>query len=70
MERLDKGNWGSTSPSDLSKLAGQLDPSTGGHFFRYAQVKYNRAWFPTVGDNLGLFDATSPRKTPPGTIDR
>ncbi len=64
MQRLDNGGWGDTSPSALNELANRLDPSTGGHFFKYDQVKYNRAWLPTAQDHLGLFDPSPPRERP------
>lgn len=54
MQRLDNGDWGSTSPTALNKLGAQLDPSTASRYFKYDQVKYNRAWFPTMIEYLGL----------------
>lgn len=54
MQRLNTGAWGSTSPDALNALGRTLDPRTASRFFQYDQVKYTRAWFPTLGEYLGL----------------
>lgn len=54
MQRLDNGDWGSTSPSGLNKLGASLDPASVPRFFNYTQFKYNRKWVPSVDDFLGL----------------
>jgi len=53
MRRLDTGKWESTGPDALNALGQQLDPSTSSRFFKYEQVKYNRAWTPTLKEYLG-----------------
>ena len=53
MQRLDSGKWGSTRPEALNQLGQQLDPATASRFFRYEQVKYNRAWIPGLREYLG-----------------
>lgn len=54
MRRLNTGRWGSTSPDSLNALARRLDSGAAARFFTYEQVKYNRAWFPTLVEYMGL----------------
>lgn len=54
MQRLDTGQWGSTSPAALNKLGSALDPTSVPRFYQYPQFEYSRIWIPSVKDYLGL----------------
>jgi len=56
MQRLDTGDWPSTSAVALNRLGKLLDPSTASRYFSYQQFKYNRTWTPSVLDYLGRHD--------------
>jgi len=54
MQRLDYGDWPSTSPAALNRLGSMLDPaSTPRYYSNYQQFKYNRTWVPSVAEYLG-----------------
>lgn len=56
MQRLDNGDWPSTSAVALNKLGSRLDPTTASRYYNYQQFKYNRTWTPSVLDYLGRHD--------------
>lgn len=56
MQRLDTGDWPSTSSVALNRLGSRLDPTTASRYYSYQQFKYSRKWTPTVLDYLGRHD--------------
>lgn len=56
MERLDTGKWPDTSAEAMNQRAKKLDPATETRYFIYEQFKFNRAWFPSMTNYLGLRD--------------
>jgi len=56
MERLDTGDWPSTSAVALNRRGARLDPSTASRYFNYTQFKYGRKWTPSAKEFLGLHD--------------
>jgi len=54
MQRLNTGNWGDTSPRAMNKLAASLDPSSSSRFHAYKELKFGRAWLPTLSEHIGL----------------
>ncbi|GAF05529.1 O-phthalyl amidase [Saccharicrinis fermentans DSM 9555 = JCM 21142] len=51
MQRLETGEWPSTTPEDMNKLAKKLDKNSKAAYFNYKTVqKYNRTWVPTIND--------------------
>lgn len=55
MQRLDLGDWPSTSPSALNSLAKALDPSSAARYYNYRPFEYGREWFPELRDYTGGF---------------
>jgi pimeloyl-ACP methyl ester carboxylesterase len=66
VQRLDTGKWGSTKPMDLNILGNALDSSTEARYYEFEQTKYNRAWFPSLREFMGL----APKPTGHGHHDR
>jgi pimeloyl-ACP methyl ester carboxylesterase len=56
VQRLDTGEWPSTSPTALNKLGSVLNPTTLPRYYAYQQFKYNRTWTPSVLNYLGRHD--------------
>lgn len=53
-QRLDTGEWPSTEPEAMNKLALSLVPAEESRYFNYRGVKkYNRTWLPTPADFMG-----------------
>jgi len=54
VRRLDSGKWGSTKSMDLNILGRALDPTTEARFYKFEQTRYNRTWFPSLREFMGL----------------